>query len=626
MPAELLNPTSYLVTIHSIGPWVVGTLTAVLGIVLLLRERGSNVSLALCLLTTSVSIWLLSAGALYATRQEPLALRWAKVANFGVVFIPSAVFIFTLTIAQRLREFQAVAWGSLTVSGLFYVGILATDRFLAGLYRYDWGYYSRYGPLGLLFLVFLAGLLLGSLQLLRVELTRASPGVPRQRVKLLMVALGVGYLGAVDYLATYGIAVYPFGFVPILGFVVLMTGAVWRYRLLEITPALAAEQIIDTMADALLVLDREGIVRVANQAASQLFGYPTAELIGEPVYTTLGDLVGQDGIEAVAATGVVREYETHYRTQEGKIRTLEISGSATRDRAGDPIAFVFIIRDITERRLLEEQLRQAQRLEALGRLAGEIARELEIILTVISGHAALLPTRRDTGGGIPTAVEEMKQAVDRAGELTRQLLAFSSSQRVKPALLDLNAVVTNLRGVLQWLLGKDVELTIVPDPALGWVMADPGQLEQAIIMLAANSREAMTQGGTLAIETADVRVTAFSPPPHGGVRPGKYAVLTVGASRWMMDEDTRSHLFEPSLMRKKQGRVTGLELAMVYGIVKQSGGQIGVESQHEGGTTFRIYLPLVGPGDSGRRFPETPAAVEDRRSDAGVTSSVARAV
>ena len=153
MPAELLDPASYLVTIHSIGPWVVGTLTAVLGIVLLLRERGSNVSLALCLLTTSVSIWLLSAGALYATRPEPLALRWAKAANFGVVFIPSAVFIFTLTIAQRLREFQAVAWGSLTVSGLFYVGILATDRFLAGLYRYDWGYYSRYGPLGLLFLV-----------------------------------------------------------------------------------------------------------------------------------------------------------------------------------------------------------------------------------------------------------------------------------------------------------------------------------------------------------------------------------------------------------------------------------------------------------------------------------------
>jgi len=118
-------------------------------------------------------------------------------------------------------------------------------------------------------------------------------------------------------------------------------------------------------------------------------------------------------------------------------------------------------------------------------------------------------------------------------------------------------------------------------------------------------------------------VTAFSPPPHAGVRPGKYALLTVGASRWMMDEDTRSHLFEPSLMRKKQGRVTGLELAMVYGIVKQSGGQIGVESQHERGTTFRIYLPLVGPEASGRPFPEIPAAVEDRRSDASVMSSVA---
>jgi PAS domain S-box-containing protein len=619
MLTEVLNPTGYFVSSHSIGPWVVGMLIAALGIAALFRERGSTVSLALCTLAMSVSVWLLSSGILYSALDEPRALFWAKAAHLGVVFIPSTVFIFTLTIVQRLREFRVVAWGSLAVSGVFYISILATDRFISGLYRYRWGYYSHYGPLSVPFLVFFACLLLVSLMFLRAELARSSPGVPQQRVRALLIALGVGYLGAVDYLATYGIPIYPFGYVPILGFAVLMFGAVWRYRLLEITPALAAEQIIDTMADALLVLDQDGIVRVANQAASQLFGYAREEFVGKPVNAALGDLLGPDKTDALTGAGITREYETHHRTREDKILALGITGSVTRDRSGDPIAFVFVIRDLTERKQLEEQLRQAQRLEALGHLAGEIAHELEIIVTVISGHGALLPTGLEDSRGTRTPVEEMKKAADRAAELTRQLLAFSSSQRVKPALLDLNVLITNLRGVLEWVVGKDIGLTTVLDPALGWVMADQGQIEQVIIKLAANAREAMSDGARLAIETANVRVTPFSPPPHGRVHAGKYVMLAVNASGWLMDEDTRSRLFEPSFARKA-GRVTWLDLAMVYGIVKQSGGHIEVTSDREVGTTFRIYLPLMGPGDSGRPYPEVLAGVEDRRPQAGVTS------
>ncbi len=617
MTSHVLSPAGYWVSPHSIGPWVAGMLIAALGITALVRDRGSPVSRALCLLATSVSVWLLSSGVLYSTLDEPHALLWAKVAHLGVVFIPSTVFMFTLTIVRRLREFRVVAWGSLAVSGAFYVSLLGTDRFISGLYRYRWGYYSRYGPLGVPFLVFFGCLLLVSLMLLRAELARSSPGVRRQRVTTLLIALGVGYLGAVDYLGTYGIAVYPFGYVPIMGFAVLMFCAVWRYRLLEITPALAAEQIIDTMADALLVLDRGGIVRVANQAASQLFGYARVDLVGQPVFTALGDLLGRDTIDALAATGATREYETHYRARQDKILSLGITGSVTRDRAGDPVAFVFVIRDLTERKQLEEQLRQAQRLEALGHLAGDIARELEIIVAVIAGHRALLPAGLEQSAGTRTAIEEMRKAADRAAELTRQLLAFSSSQRVKPTLLDLNVLITNLRGVLEWVLGKDIGLTIRLDPGLGWVMADPAQIEQVIIKLVANAREAMSDGGRLAIETASVRVTPFSAPPHGRVRAGQYVMLAVSASGWLMDENTRARLFEPSFTRGA-GRVTWLDLAMVYGIVKQSGGQIGVTSERDGGTTFRIYLPLTGPGDAVRPLPEIDAG--GRRPQADATS------
>jgi PAS domain S-box-containing protein len=592
MLAGVLNPGGYLITLHSVGPWLVGLLIGALGTTLLIRERGSKVSLALWLFTTSLAVWLLCVGVLYSTLHESLALWWAKATLLGVVFIPTTLLAFTLTVVQRLDQFRAVVWGSVAASGFFGITVLATDHFIAGLYRYQWGYYPRYGPLGLPFLLFFSCLLLGSLQLLRVELARLPPGIPRQRVKAILVAFAVGYLGAVDYLPTYGVPVYPLGYVPILGLTVLMSRAIWRYRLLEITPALAAEQIIDTVADGVLVLDHQGIVRVANQAAVHLFGYSKEALVGKPLGTMLGDRFGQEHINALAATGLVQQYETVYHTEEGKTLTLDVTGSVARDRAGHPVAFVFIARDITGRRQLEEQLRQAQKLEALGQLAGEIAHSFDTIVTLISRHSGRLLSRLEVRSPIRGDVEDIKNAADRAAELSNQLLACGSTQPLHPTQLDLNALVADLREVLQWTLGKDIGLTTVLDPALGRVKADRGQIERVVIKLVANAGQAMGPGGTLAIETANVQVTAFPPHPPGLASPGKYAMLAVSVSGWVMDEGTRTHLFEPSLMKTREGKVTGLDLAMVYGTVKQSGGHIAVESELERGTTFRIYLPL----------------------------------
>src|SRR3989442_15990689 len=211
MLTEAFNPSNYAVSPHSIGPWVVGSLIAILGLVALVRERGSKVSLAFCGLTMSVALWLFSAGVLYSTLDEPLALWWAKVEHLGVVVIPSLVLLFTLAIVQRVHEFRAMAWGSLALSGLFYCGILASDRFITGVYHYAWGYYARYGPLSLPFLVFFFSLLFGSLRLLQVQLSRSTRIIQQRRIKALLVALPVAYLGEVDYLPAYGIHAYPFG-------------------------------------------------------------------------------------------------------------------------------------------------------------------------------------------------------------------------------------------------------------------------------------------------------------------------------------------------------------------------------------------------------------------------------
>jgi len=308
----------------------------------------------------------------------------------------------------------------------------------------------------------------------------------------------------------------------------------------------------------------------------------------------LGSFLEQEKIDALEATGVMRAYEMHYRNKEGKVLSLDITGSLTRDHAGHPSAFVFITRDITDRKQLEEQALQAKKLEALGKLAGEIAHDFETIFTVLSRLSLLLVSGLDQNGRTQSKVEEIRKAADKGMELTRKLLAFSSSQRFKPTLLDLNALVTNLRGVLEWVVGKDTALATMLDPTLGWVNVDLGQIEQVIIKLAAYAREAMPQGGKITIETSTVQLSAIPPHPHGLIiGPGKFAMLAMSASGWVMDEEMRIHLFEPFFRLKEYGKTPGLELSMVYGIVKQNGGQIAVESQPGLGTTFRIYLPLV---------------------------------
>ena len=257
--------------------------------------------------------------------------------------------------------------------------------------------------------------------------------------------------------------------------------------------------------------------------------------------------------------------------------------------------------DVTERTHLEEQLRQSQKMEAVGQLAGGIAHDFNNLLTIILGYCEVL------NGEPPPAVArvaaaEIRRSAERAAALTRQLLAFSRKQIRSPAVLSLNDVVAGLRSLLGRLIGEDVELVQRLDPALGLVRADPSQMEQVVVTLATNARDAMPAGGKLLIATADVVATP-NRLPFPGAEPGRYALLSVTDTGCGMDEETRARAFEPFFTTKGVGRGTGLGLATVYGIVKESGGHAEVESAPGKGTTVRVYLPCSGA--------ESPAAAEE---------------
>jgi two-component system, cell cycle sensor histidine kinase and response regulator CckA len=280
--------------------------------------------------------------------------------------------------------------------------------------------------------------------------------------------------------------------------------------------------------------------------------------------------------------------------KDGSILWIEQHHMMVRDANGHLVAVECVARDVTARKRLEEQLLQAQKMEAVGRLAGGVAHDFNNLLTVINGYSAQALETLQPSDPLHLQVEEIYKAGERAASLTRQLLTFSRRQVVTPRTLDLNLIVSDMERMLRRLLGEDVELTTALARNLGSIHADPGQIEQVIMNLAVNARDAMPNGGRLLLETADVELGETS--GKLAVAAGRYVMLAVSDTGHGMDEETQAHIFEPFFTTKPQGQGTGLGLSTVFGIVQQSGGHISVYSEPGRGTIFKVYFPSTAAG------------------------------
>jgi two-component system cell cycle sensor histidine kinase/response regulator CckA len=344
-----------------------------------------------------------------------------------------------------------------------------------------------------------------------------------------------------------------------------------------------------------------------NEAACKHYGYSRDEFLG----MTVLEIRPPDEVPALlerladGSRDDLRVGTTRHRKKDGSLIDVETTFH--------PLVFdglsahLVLATDVTERRKLEQQLRQAQKMEAVGRLAGGVAHDFNNVLTAILGYADLLKSET---GDRDDFIAEIKKAGERAASLTRQLLAFSRQQVLEPKVLQFNALIENLENMLRRLIPEDVKLVTVLEPAAWKVRADAGQLEQVIMNLAVNARDAMPEGGTLTIETKNARLDASDAPEIETLRPGDFAMLAVTDTGVGMSAETQSHIFEPFFTTKGVGKGTGLGLATVYGIVKQSGGFIWVKSEPGFGTSFKIYLPRVEAtlDDSGSPKPPEGAA------------------
>jgi len=297
--------------------------------------------------------------------------------------------------------------------------------------------------------------------------------------------------------------------------------------------------------------------------------------------------------------------EAEWTRQDNSPVVMRVSGRPIRD-THKTVSFELYAEDITEQRALEQQLRQSQKMEAVGRLAGGIAHDFNNLLMVISGYCEFLLQKLGPDPALRGFAQEIANAADRATALTRQLLAFSRKQVLTPKVLDLNAIVSEHLKMLPRLIGEDIELVTVPARQLGKVKADPGQIEQVVMNLVVNARDAMPGGGKLTIETTNVTLDEAYARRHPGVTAGEYVMLAISDSGMGMDAETQSHIFEPFFTTKGQ-KGTGLGLSMVYGIVKQSGGYIWVYSEIGHGTTFKVYLPRVAEAQEEPALQSAPA-------------------
>ncbi|MBJ6749138.1 response regulator [Geomonas anaerohicana] len=353
------------------------------------------------------------------------------------------------------------------------------------------------------------------------------------------------------------------------------------------------------------ITDRNGVVEFVNPRFTEMTGYLAEDVVGRPadVFLTLQDDTGsaKGELQACLAAGAAWEGELLNHRKDGASFWARVSVSPICNRQGEVTHYLILKDDITERHKLEEQLRQSQKMEAIGQLAGGVAHDFNNILMVIMGYGSMLTADALLAPPQKEKVEHILESADKGAQLTASLLAFSRKQVMKLEVVNLNDVIQHVEKFLTRVIGEDVQLRSVPSASPLPVNVDCGQIEQVLMNLATNARDAMPKGGVLTIETLH---QAFEEPcvmPHDLGSPGVYAVIAVSDTGVGMDENTRSRLFEPFFTTKEQGKGTGLGMSIVYGIVKQHNGVINVYSEPGQGTTFRVYLPLMEGGESGER-------------------------
>ena len=612
MHLELLNPANYSFNPHAIPNILTAVAVVSLGFIVLIGENRSRVGASFFVMTATAATWLFSYSIMYCALTEKVAAAWAFIGQFGVTLIPAAVYHFTVGTLQIYPRHKSRVWLTWLVAGAFLLTVLSGDTFLDGVYHYWWGYYAKYAWMSALFLGFFFALMALSLRHYWLEYHGAAAAVAKKRSKALFIAFCVAYLGSFDYLPALGVGLYPFGYLPVLGFIILTARAVWRYRLVDITPASAANEIINAMADALLVMDNEGFVRVANGAACRLFHQTEDELVGSHIRDLTPALAAPDiGLDRLIVSSSLRDFESVLPGARDGITTVSISSFPMRDDEIRPVAFVCIVRDITQQKkaqqeierhtkeqtaLYEQTRKQALDLEKANRVKDEflsvMSHELRTPLNVIAGY-----TRIVQDGLLGEINPEQVNALDKVSRHTNELLVMvnsimdatkieAGSVAIECDEFSLAGFIDALKILYEYPLGKNVALKWDYAPNLPVIRTDRDKLKHIIQNLINNALK-FTDEGQVTVAARHIagkdRVELSVTDTGIGIAAEELR-LVFGRFRQVDSSRTRSH-----------GGV-GIGLHIVKTFTEILGGTVSATSEPGRGSTFIVTLPCVYEG------------------------------
>jgi PAS domain S-box-containing protein len=634
MTPHVFDPAAYAFSPFAIPTVATTVAMLVLGAIVLIREQGSRVSRLFCLTTITICLWLFSFSWMYCATDERVALWWAKAAYLGVPFIPTAIYHFTLAVLGMERAHRRFVWFSWLLSAAYVVTIVTTDLLIHDVRRYWWGYYPQYGWLSVPYLFFFFGLMVVSLWHYWEAYRYAALGtIYRRRTRALLVAFSIVYIGSFDYVAKYGIALYPFGYIPVTVFIVLLARVLWRYRLVDITPEIAAKSIISTMANPLVVLDDHGVIRIVNHAACHLFSKSEAELVGQPVTAAHPAFLTPAQLEELTRYERVQNYELTLPFDH-ETRVLSLSASLLHGQDHQPMAVICILTDITERNRAEEQLKrahaqlqqsheelkathlqliQAAKMESVGRLAAGVAHEVKNPLAIIlQGVDYLSKALPHTGGNGPvdTVLHYTREAVRRADAVIRGLLDFSMPRALELAEDDLNTVIEQALLLVKHELDRArVTLCSQLREGLPPLSFDRNKMEQVFVNLFMNAIDAMPNGGVLTVRTFARSLSELDDQSgqlrREGFKMGDVVVIAeVEDTGRGVPEGLLDKIFDPFFTTKPTGKGTGLGLTVTRKIVDLHGGIIRARNVSErpgGGLKVTIALKPVLQVKGGER-------------------------
>jgi PAS domain S-box-containing protein len=599
------SSSNFVFNFHALPPLITAFAILSLGLIVAVREKGSRVSLLYLGYTLAASAWMFCAAMALFMSSEDVALQWMRFANAGVTMMPAALYHFTVVVLEAEKRHRLRIRSAWAVSALFLSITLLTDLLFDGFYHYSWGIFLKFRWPSYLFIVYFLVMTAATLRLYWVEYRKSDRDTTRhRRAQSFLIAFSIGYLGTLDFLPAIGVPYYPLSFIPMVCMLILVSRAIWRYRLVDITPAFAAQEIIATMNDGLIVLDRDGVIRLVNRATSSILGCRERDLIGKRPAGALaayGELA--DKLDLITGSDSIRNLEISYQTHEGLLRTLSLSTSTMRNANGERVATVCLVNDISgrkradeERELLIAQLRDAnEKLQSIDKVKTNfitiVSHELRTPLTTIKAFVELLLVKQGMQEGRKVKLmSTINEEADRLSRLITDLLDLarieSGSMKWQVEALSLESLIHNVLVSMTLLFEqKGLRVTTQFDSHLCPIWGDRDRLVQVVTNILSNAVKFSRPGGAIhvalrqekiprneiVVEVADTGI---------GIPPGDLELIF-----------EKFHRSEDKHAAETEG--TGLGLAIAREIVELHGGRIWAASTYGKGSVFTFTLPLA---------------------------------